>query len=327
MRIWGWMVLAAGLAAATSWGGSAALVQGVRSGFAQLETRGQGQVATVAAQGFPLAMGAALQGVRLTDPAQGIDWQIPALTLSAPLWAPLDWQADLALPQNLLLGGVPFVVAGQGAKLDLALGLGRDLPLRGGGLALRELSLTGAGAAVSSIAVDSVFLRVEPGNGAGRYEISGQAQAITLPPRLAAALSPQALFPDRLDRVSLSASVATEPPLALLARTAPRLTAVDIAAGELVWGGYRLGVSGALTVSEAGWPEGTLMLAISDWQAWLALARGTGMLRADQMRMLTALAQGLAGQSADGVIRLPVSFAGGTMFFAGLPIGPAPRLR
>ncbi|WP_076484230.1 DUF2125 domain-containing protein [Rhodobacter aestuarii] len=327
MRIWLWAIVAAGLAGAVSWGGSAALVAGARTGFAEIAAQGQGSVEDVSAKGFPLAIGARAQGVRLTDPAQGFAWTIPELTLSAPLWAPLTWRVDLSALQDITVGGVPFTLTTDQAFARVSFGAGRDLPLRGGAVRITNASLEMVVASIPSFSVTAFELVAQAGDAEGRYQITGGAEALTLPPQLIATLAPQAGFPATVEQVSVAGQLGFSEPLAVLKDTPPILQVLDLEEVALSWGGHRLAVSGALTLSPAGEPEGTLTLAVSDWQNWLALARGAGLVPQERLPMVQAFAQGLANQSADGVIRVPLSFAGGLMFFAGLPLGPAPRLR
>ncbi|MFD2173612.1 DUF2125 domain-containing protein [Rhodobacter lacus] len=311
---------------AASWGAGLALERGAVAGFAALSARGQGGLEAARAVGFPARIGVDLQGVALRDPARGIDWQIPAAKVAAPLWAPWSWRADLALPQKLTLGGQSFTLTGAQAQGAMRLGFGADLPLRALGADLQAIRLAHDASQTPSLALQDLTFALESADSAGGYLLRARARDVTLPPRLVAAFAPQARFPDQIETLSLDAKLTFAAPFGLLQHRPPRLTGVEIDAAELVWGGHALAVTGAFAISPEGWPEGSVTLAVSDWDAWLTLARGAGVVPADKMPMLSALGQGLARQSADGRVHLPLSFQNGMTYFAGLPLGPAPRL-
>ncbi|SOC02887.1 DUF2125 domain-containing protein [Rhodobacter maris] len=326
MRGWigaGLFVAALGVA---SWGAGMALERGAVAGFAALSARGQGGLEAAQAVGFPARIGVDLQGVALRDPARGIDWEIPLVEIAAPLWALWSWRADLALPQKLTLGGQSFTLSGAQAQGAMRFGFGADLPLRALGADLQAIRLTHEGAAAPAFALDRATVAVESTDTAGGYHLQAGCTDFALPLGLITGFIPEARFPDQIETFSLDAKLTFAAPLGLLQHRPPPLTGLEIGAAELVWGGHALTATGALAITPEGWPEGSVMLAVSDWDAWLTLAKGAGFVPAGKMPMLSALGQGLARQSADGRVHLPLSFQNGMVFFAGLPLGPAPRI-
>lgn len=323
MRLWGWGFGALALAGLASWGGGQLAARGAAGALAQLSTEGRGAVQAVAPAGFPLAIGTRLEGLTLTDPTLGGTWAIPELTATAPLWAPLSWRAVPELPIGLTLGRSQFLLAGQEAEGGLRLGLGADLPVVGASLHMTEARLTAEGATAPSLALKALDFTAT-GTGA-RHALTLSANALTLPPRLAAQLAPGAGLPDVIESLSAEGAVTLATPAVLTAATLPPLTEIDLTQARLLWGGREITASGQLSIDARGVPTGTLTLATKDWAEWLAVAQAMGAVKREQMPMLMGLGAYLAGQSGSGAVEVPLAFAKGLMSLGPLPLGPAPR--
>lgn len=313
------------LAAAASWGGGEIVARGASAAFAQLAAEGRGAVSQVSATGFPLHIGARLNGVQLSDPAAGLHWTAPAAQVVAPLWAPLDWRADLEVPQELEVGGQRFTLTATQAQGDLGLGLGADLPVRRAALRLDAPALQADAASAPALAAETLNL-VATGEGA-RYAIDARAQALALPPGSAARFAPGADLPDTIETISAEGALDFAAPLALRQAVAPALTGLRLDAARIRWGGQEVTASGQLAIDAGGRPEGTINFATKDWAGWLKVAAATGLVARDQLPMLTSLGIYLAAQSPDGAVTVPLAFAGGVMSLGPVPLGPAPVLR
>lgn len=318
MRLWGWSVTVLALAGLASWGGGQLVVQGARAGLAELAVSGQGSAEAVQAMGFPLAVGAQIKGLRLTDPALGA-LEFAAVQASAPLWSPLDWRAVPDLPAQVTLAGQSFTLEADAAEGGLRLGLGADLPLANAALSLTAAALTAKGATAPVLAVQSLSLAA---SGAGaRYAVEAGAQALTLPPQVSTALA----LPNTVETFTASGTLSFAAPVALVTAALPQLTEIDLTQAHLLWGGHGVSASGKLTISAQGGPEGTILLATKDWSAWLEVAQAAGLIERERMPMLMSLGAYMAGQSGTGEVQLPLTFAKGMMSLGPLPLGPAPR--
>lgn len=327
MRGWiGTLVLAGGLALA-DWGAGQGVAVWARRALAGAEAAGQGGAEAVVAAGFPTRFGVSLEGPWGADADLRPLWALKQARITAPVWAPLSWQVDLPLPQQVALRGRRFDLTGKtaGARLDLA--AGRNLPVRGLDLQMQDPALTWEAAAAPSLAARSVTITAQSAEGMGDYHVSGQLAGLAFPPGLAAALSRQAPLPDRIDSVTLRATVTFDRPFALIAEAPAVLVALDLAQLELIWGGHRIRVSGHLTVAPDGIPEGTLTIALSDFPVWLDFALSAGLVPPERKAMLLAMGDYLARQSPDGSVQLPLSFDKGWISLAAIPLGPAPQLR
>lgn len=313
------------LAAAASWGGGQLVARGTTAAFAQLATTGQGTVEAVAATGFPLRIGADLRGMTLADPGAGLRWSVPQAQLSAPLWAPLDWSADLALPQEVTLAGHRFTLAADAADGGLGLGYSADLPVRAAQARLAAPVLSPATGGGTLLAADLLDVTAQ-GTGAD-YALDAQLQALHLPPKLLQEVAPGSGLPDTVERIAATGRLSFARPLALRESEPPPLTAIDLQDAQILWGGRAISASGQVSVDAQGRPEGTITFATKDWAAWLKLAVAAGLVKREQAPMLTSLGTYMAAQSPEGAVRVPLAFAGGLMSLGPLPLGPAPVLR
>ena len=325
MRVWVWGAVLAGGLALADWGAGQGMAAWLRAALAGSETA----AAQVSAEGFPARVGVRLDAPRLTEAGRTV-LALERLTVTAPVWNPLSWRLDLPLPQRITWQGLPFEATGTRAALRVDAAPGRDLPLAGIALRMEAPALRLAAAKAPSLAAESLALTLQPTDDPRLWQLTGKIAAPDLPPGLAAALSRQAglstPLPDRLDALTLEAGVEVAQPLALLSDAPAALTAVDLRRAALIWDGHRIAVSGRLTVTSDGLPEGTLTIALSDFPVWLDLGLAAGLVPPERKAMLAAMGEYLGRQSPDGAVRLPLSFAKGRMSLAAIPLGPAPRL-
>ena len=324
MRIWLGGVLVLGLGVAAVWGAGQVLQAQARTALAQT---GGAVTGAVAAEGFPARIGLRLTDLALADPDLRLFWKVPQAHVSAPVWAPLSWQARLEMPQRLDLGGQRFTLEAAHAEARFDIGAGPDLPLRMARADLAEASLTHEAAAAPSIAVQALDIVATLTPKPGVYALEAKAGGVRFPPRLATSLTPQTRLPDTIETLSLTATATLAVPVTLTSSAAPVLRGLDIAKADLSWGGHRLSLDGGLVVDAQGYPEGVLTLALHDWQAWIELALGAGLIPRGRAEMAQAMAAQLAAQSPDGVVRLPIGLRGGMLSVMGLPVAPVPRLQ
>lgn len=327
MRVWLWGAVAALALGAADWGAGALLAQGARAALADLAARGQGGAEAVAAMGFPGAIGVDVRGLSLRDEGAGWGWLVPQASVTAHVWSPLDWRADLALPQRVIVAGNRFALSGAEAALKVDLGLGPALPVAQASLNLSQAALTYEAASAPSLASQSIEIDIEKKHITKVYALSGRVFGLSLPPRLAASLSPQAHLSDRIETITLRADLGFTAPLSLLSDTSPELISLDLTEARLVWDGHVLAAAGELVIASDGMPEGTITLAIGDVPVWIELAVSARILPPERRDMLATMGAYLTAQSDDGMARVPLSFEHGRMSLAAIPLGPAPRLR
>lgn len=317
MRFLKWIAVLALLAVAAGWGAGQLIAQRLA---AALSGDGPATAETVRATGFPARIGVDMDA--LTVPFEGGAWQVPRLSASAPLWAPLHWAVAPALPQQLTFGQMRFALTADTASGGIELAPGIDLPVAGATAHLVAPALTYEAAAVPSLAARSLDLTLRRGDG---YALEARIAGLSFPEGLMASLTPQAKLPDAIDSITLRGTLGLDHPLALAGAPA-RLTMIAIDDGQLLWGGRALAVSGRVTIGAEGTPEGTMTFTTRDWRDWLEFAIGGRLVDPGLEQILTTLAGLMAQQSPDGTLTLPLTFRDGRMSLGPVPLGPAPRL-
>ncbi|MDD8022941.1 MAG: DUF2125 domain-containing protein, partial [Paracoccaceae bacterium] len=158
------------------------------------------------------------------------------------------------------------------------------------------------------------------------YDLGLDLDQLDLPAGWLHQIAPQTQLPARVERLHLDATATLDAALDRAAPAAPpQLTALDLHAAQLDWGGRQLRADGAVQISATGQPEGTITFRSKDWQSWLALAGELGLIAPKQMPMLTGLGAYLA-QAQGGELAVPLAFQNGRMSLGPVPLGPAPVL-
>ncbi|HEY0212210.1 MAG TPA: DUF2125 domain-containing protein [Paenirhodobacter sp.] len=327
MRIlrWGAMiaVLSAILVAGISWFGSQEITRRAQAALTGMTDLGRARGGAVTAAGFPVRIGVQVQDLALLGAPQV---ETPRLVATAPLWNPLDWSGDLALPMVVTTGGMRFNVTGTSARVGVRPGYGADWPVRATSLALLDPAATYEAAGAPSLTAKALNLVALQQDGAA-YRIHAAIDALALPPGLAASLTPTARFPDTIETVTADALVTFSTPFTLTPQPAPQIDTLQIDMMRLIWGGHQIALSGTLTVDPAGQPEGTLQLRVQDWQQWLEFAQGALRIDRRAMPVLMILGNTLSRATGDGTIVAPLVFRDGQMALGPVPLGPAPVLR
>ncbi|RWR10133.1 DUF2125 domain-containing protein [Sinirhodobacter populi] len=324
MRFAGWIAAIVVLALAASWFGGQEIARRAQAALAEMAQMDRARVGSVSAAGFPLRVGVDFRDLALLD---GPQVETPRLVATAPLWNPLDWSGDVSLPMAVTLNGMRFDVTGTQAGGGLRAGYASGWPVRAARIAISDPAATYEAAEIPSLAARDLRLAAVQ-EGAGAYRIDAGVDALTLPPGLAASLTPNAKFSDTIETISAQGLVTFSTPFTLSPQpAAPEITALTIDTLRLVWDGHEIGLSGSLTVAPDGRPEGTLNLRLHDWEDWLEFAQGAFNIDRRAMPVLTILGNTLSQGTGDGSIVAPLTFRNGEMALGPVPLGPAPLLR
>ncbi len=307
-------------------GASLALQQGLRGALA-----GPGLAAervVLRQGGFPLRLGAALEGVSYVDPARGLRASLPPAVLSASALWPDAAMVRLS-PGSLKLDtpGQTFDLTPTDAEAALGVHLGPDLALDRLALESGPWTLSASGAPL--LAAEGLVARlVQVPEAPARYAMSLESAGLAPGAGLRSALRIGEELPAELDRFALGLTLDFAAPLTRhdLAGPLPRPEALRLEELALRWG--EIGLSGAadLRLDAEGLPEGTARLEIEGWQELLARVRAAGFAGGALDRMALVL-QALANRDGNPeVLSLPLRFAAGQMYLDEIPLGPAPRL-
>lgn len=328
MRFLGWMAVLALAAVAAVWFGGQEIARRTAQQLAYLSQSGAARVQQVTATGFPTHLGVVTQDLALTGPGGTSEWRLPRVEAKAPLWSPLNWSYDATLPQEIILSGMRFFLSGTSAGGRAELRAASSWPLRTATLELVAPALTYEPAAAPSLAAKTLRLNLREGTDSS-YDLTGAVEDLSLPPGLAASLTPEARLPDTIETISFDAGLRFETPL-LLGAAAPVVPrAIALRDARLLWAGRELSAKGDLAVDALGRPVGLLTLTVTDWQAWLEFVI-EGKLVPEQLapvlRSVAAMLGGGAG--ASGRLSLPLRFTdAGVIMLGPVPLGPSPVLR
>jgi hypothetical protein len=290
MRAIVWLSLLSGLFCAY-WFGAAYLL---RTAPAYVSDRGA-QVAGVDVTGFPTAFDLRLDTPAL--PARG--WRADWAALSIPSYWPFSAQGALSGQQRFRWRGAEWRLTG--TDMPLSLDLTPGLTVTRAALSGRDMSLAGSiGAQLGAL-----NLTLEPTGTAQVYQLSLDLSDLTL-----------AEIGHQLNSASLRATLQFEPPMRLTARGA--LTAIELTEVRMVSGISESTITGRLSRRADGLWDGTLALAITNWQPLMTAFQDSGLLAPDQARLISMMAQGM---SEGDRLTLPLTVAGSI-----LSLGPIPLL-
>ena len=317
--IWAVLVLA-GLYAGYWALGARAVRAGAEAALAQARTAGWGDAGAVSLAGFPSRFDLTLDGPRLMGPAGRFAWQAPVAQILALSYRPNQLIFWAPPEQALRLSGQDFTLKNTDMRASVRFGLAPELPLAEARLTLDAPALSQPGlglvlqARAARLALASApALPEAPAHPAYRIglealDLAGPALGTPVP------------------RLTLDAVAALSAPLDRTLAAPPRPEQLRITRFELDWGGKRLAATGDLTIDAQGSPEGTLELQSPDWRDWLAEAEARGLIPAQQRALILGMAEGLARQSGDDTLRLPLGLRGGQAYLGPVVLGSAPRL-
>lgn len=317
------------VAAFVLWGGywfvgSSAMQRGAERWFADAPAHGLVAENTgLRVRGFPSRFDLTVDGIRIADPARGIEWTAPFAQVLMLSYKP--WHAILALPneQRLTLPQGRFQIASDRMMGSVVVVPGTDLALdrlRMEGTALRILGEGGQQGQADQMLVATE--RDEAQENAHRIGV--QVTNLLLPAGLAARTG----LPATVASIHMDATARLTAPLDRhLRETHPALDAVTLRDARVVWGDVTLTASGDLVADTAGFASGQIKLRVDNWRAALDAAQAAGMIAPDMAsnleRALRVMA--VAGGNAD-VLEMPVTFANGQARMGMFPLGAAPRM-
>ncbi len=142
-------------------------------------------------------------------------------------------------------------------------------------------------------------------------------------------LDPSGSLPDEVETLRLDAEIAFTAPWD---RTAievarPQPTRIDLRELRASWGRLDLRAAGEVTVAADGTPEGTVAVKAENWREILELAVASGALPERLASTVERGLEALAGASGSPeTLDAELTLRDGRIFYAFIPLGPAPRL-
>ncbi|MEL6608877.1 MAG: DUF2125 domain-containing protein [Pseudomonadota bacterium] len=280
-------------------------------------------------RGFPYRFDTVVENMMLADPDTGVAWSVPDFTVTAMAYRP---NHIIALFPERQVFASPFETVIL-TKEDMRASV-RFVP--GPSLALDQATAQLAGIALTSdqgweVTLDTGLAAIRRTPVAvDSYDIYFDAKGLRPNDALRLAVDAQNRLPDTFEAMTLDATVVFDAPWDRFAieRARPQPTAITLSSFDAKWGALELRAVGEATLDDRGIPEGTFTIKATNWREIVAIGEATGAIPAGAVQTVTRMLEVMAGLSGPAnTIDVPVSFKSGFITVAGLPLGPAPRIR
>lgn len=337
-----WLTVAL-LSVAILWGGywfvgSRALDRGVTAWLNDLPAQGfPVSYADVAVRGFPNRFDLAIEQPVLGDPAF-LQWRAPFFHLLALSYRPYSLIAVWPQSQQLFTAYQTFTLTSERARASVLFRPTLALPLD-------HLELVVDGGALASQATDGAgtnwqatfaqfrfatrqLTAPQQTDAENTHRIGLELVGLAPDAALRAAIDPDNALPEQVDAIHLDLTLRLDRALDrnALAKTPPGLLALTLSSLALEWGGMSIQAEGALTRSPDGTPEGKITVRLKDWRRMVALAQALALIGPVDAGNIARALSALEGMSLDKTqLPVPLTFAGGRISVAGLPLFASPR--
>lgn len=285
----------------------------------------EAQAETIARTGFPLRIGARMQGMMLDDPATGAALRVPRVTLSTPVYWP--GYATVTLPAEAITLTAPqgtLTLTSEGAQADLRLRPGRALELE----SLRGTAREGRLDLVEGrvLGFDALEATVQQTGDPRSYDVDLGITGFAPGSILRQALRLPHIMPDAFDVLEADMTLTFQRPWdrTALEDSRPQPRQITVTRMEAMWDDLRVALRADLDVAEDGVLDGTLTLQAENWQRMLELA-STGGTLTPQMRSQIENGLNLLSGGA-GTLDVTITVDQGRMRMGFIPLGSAPRI-
>ncbi|MEJ6403269.1 DUF2125 domain-containing protein [Yoonia sp. 2307UL14-13] len=303
--------------------GSRTLANGIASAQAEIRTSGWDiAYADLSTIGFPSRFDTTVTAPTVAPPDGMWMWQAPFLQIFALSYAPNEVIAVFPDEQTFRMGRQTIAIQSQDLRASAAVKASTALAFRDATVEMDAATATSD--AGWAIALNSALIAMRGQEDTeNAYDVYADIDELRLPQDAIARIDPDGVLTSTIDNLTIHGAVQFDQPLDR--NTAePRITGIALSSLNLQWGGLTINGDGAITVDEAGVPEGRVTLKTRQWREMIELLVNAGLIRPGMAGMVTNTAQSLA--ASDGTLDLPVSFQSGFMSVGPIPLGPAPRL-
>ncbi len=304
-------------------------------GSSQIESRATGALAVLRADGvtdsedlrvsgFPSRFDMTVTPATLRDPGGAWSWRAPFLQIFTMSWKPNDIIAVWPHDQVLTIAGSDIAITTSDMRASASFGISASVPLTSSALVAKEIT-----AAATGLTADEVRIATTAVDATGRVQRIGfEVSGFNPGDSVRGIIDPKGAMPARIDRIRLDARTEFDRPLNIHA-AGITAQALDIADLSLTWGDVAVAGQGRLTLRTDGRPEGTLMIAISNWKGFLSHALNAGWINPRYGKVIEGMMATFEKPAAGGPprIEVPLVFRGGNASLGPIPLGPAPVLR
>lgn len=287
------------------------------------------QAGTLATRGFPNRFDTTFEDLHLSDPASGLSWRAPKFQLLQLSYKPNHVIAVWPGAQVFGYAGQEITVTGAPLRASVEVAPGPALPLRNATIEAREArASTDLGAA--ALAAGQVSIRATPGaEEPNSYDLFAEATGLAPPPDWLTAIGAPQSLPERIETLSLMATVLFDKgwDISALEDARPQPRRIRVDALNAQWGTLALTANGTLTLGPDGTPSGKLALRATNWREIVTLAQASGKIAAQDLATLTRGLEMLASLKGDPeTLDIPLGFDGGQVRIGPVPVMAAPKI-
>lgn len=283
------------------------------------------RVGETARTGFPLKIAATQSDVVVRDPDVQTQLELPAFTLSSPIYWPGD--ATLSVPNDPITFTTPqgvFTLTSSGMEAAVKLHPGTALELEAMSATGGDISLDIVeGRLLSVAAVQADILQRSAPN---TYDIDLTASGFALGSVIRQGLNMPVAWADAFEPIVADMTIGFDRPWDrnAVAADRPQPRSLQIDQITAVWADIGIAASGALDVDARGVPTGELRLKVQNWRRIFDMAVASTDIPAGWQSTVEQVLGAMA--DADGTLDLPITMAGGQMRVGFFPLGPSPLL-
>lgn len=311
------------------WFGARTLDREVEAWLA--DRRAEGWVAEAAdssVRGYPNRFDLTLTDLELADPETGLAWSAPFFQILSLSYRPQHVIAVWPHEQTVATPFESIAVTSEDFRGSLRLADLTTLGLESATFVADAVTLTSDLGWTAELGTGRMAVRRVPATEA-TYDVGFEALGLTPAETARGVLDPSGSLPDEVETLRLDAEIAFTAPWD---RTAievarPQPTRIDLRELRASWGRLDLRAAGEVTVAADGTPEGTVAVKAVNWREILELAVASGALPERLASTVERGLEALAGASGSPeTLDAELTLRDGRIFYAFIPLGPAPRL-
>lgn len=275
-------------------------------------------------RGFPNRFDITFNAPRVAT--RGLGWSAPFAQIFALSYRLNHIIAVFANDQVLRLGRTEFTLHSEDLRASVEMEAGLDLPLEqavltGEGL---ELRLDGLAHQIDGM---RAALRPQPAN-APVYDAALVLETVFPASAILNRLDPAAIWPRRFETLRLDAELEFTRPLDRhMTQGAPlAVERMTVTGAQMDWSETQIRAEGRLTPDAQGRLQGDMTLRIAGWRDLLDRSTRAGLVPADQVPVVTIMAQGLTTPESPETVALELSVRDGVVSMGPLTLGVIPPL-
>lgn len=278
-------------------------------------------------RGFPNRFDTTITDLELADTRAGLAWTMPFFQILTLSYTPNHIVVAFPHEQTIATPTEKFRLTSDTMRGSVVFKPKTSLELDRTSFELSNLAI--ASNQGTSTRITSGQFATRQGVQPMSHDIYFDATEMRLSQPMLRMLDPAGRLNDTFEQVRLDMTVQFDKPWDRFAIEAarPQPANIDLKTFHAQWGELTFQAAGTLEVGPSGLPTGTIDIRAKNWRDMLRVATDSGLISASAaptIENMLAVAAGMKGNPE--TLDAPLSFRNGTLYFAGLPLAPAPRL-